>query len=256
MMVEHPERREAFIEMLSTWDQDDRDEQERKELTRQQTGPSLVLPREQFERPPFPQRTYFDEDGQVIEYGFRWAHHDAPSDAYSRVSNPDRFAPLLLDVEALVDYLHTWYLVDVERSTEEDGTLRVHLQPAAGASVAITATSESVQVTAGALFRLVVPDCSCDACDETAESEAARLEEALLAIAAGGLQERYPLGRRRWLYTRLRHIDGGGSSSSGEPDRDLTREQLAHARDALHALADGWWPAWPLRPDRTAAAPR
>lgn len=254
--VAHPERREEFMQTLAAWEQDDRDEQEREQLTRQLTDPAFAVPPTPFERPPFPQRTFFDEDGQVVEYGFRWSRQDAPAEAYSRVSNPDRFAPLLLDVDALVDYLRTWYVVEATRSTAEDGVLQTRLQPASGAAMTITASTEFVQVEAGALFRLVVPDCSCDACDETAESEATRLEETMLAIAAGGLQEQYPLGRRQWLHTRLRHPDGGGSSSSGDPEPDLTPAQLAQVVDRLRELDGGWWPAWPLRPHDAQGAGR
>ncbi|WP_133767268.1 DUF6226 family protein [Amnibacterium kyonggiense] len=256
MMVEHPERRDGFVGTLETWDQEDQDEAEREALDRDSREPVLVLPPEGFERPPFPQRTYVDEHGNVIEYGTRWPLEGPPHDAYSRVSNPDRFAPLLLDVDALVDHLQRWYEVDVRRSTDEDGTKRVHLRPSTGSSLTITGTAEYVRVTAGALYDVVLPDCSCDACDETAESEAGRLEDTVLAIAGGGLQERYPLGRRRWLHTRVVHIDGGWSGGSGAPGPDRSAEQLEQAAATLRSLDDGWWPAWTLRAGAESVARR
>ncbi|PPH27153.1 DUF6226 family protein [Rathayibacter sp. AY1F9] len=254
-MVQRPEQREPFLEMLSTWDQEDLDDREITALAHDVAPPPFTVPPVPFQRAAFPPIEFRDDNGHVIEYGQRWPDHHPPDDAYSRVSHPERFAPLRRDVDALADYLHRWYSVDV-RHLDHDGTHQIRLQPRAGAPITVTATDESVQVEAGVFFRATLPNCSCDACDESAETAADRLEEAVLSIAAGGFRETYPLGSRRWLHTQLHAVDGSGyTGSSGAPDTDLTTDDLEHATTTLRQLDSGWWPAWPLRtpnsPDRT-----
>ncbi|WEK61434.1 MAG: DUF6226 family protein [Candidatus Microbacterium colombiense] len=246
IMVEQPEHREPFVEMLSTWDQADRDDQEMNDLAHLESHPTLSVPTAAFERPPFPDREYRDSDGQIIPYGNRWVDGPPPEEAYSRLSHPERFAPLLCDLDAVVAYLAAHYVVDVDRQTVGPET-RVALRPSTGAPVTITATVESARITAGALFHTDAPQCSCDACDESAETVADQLEADLLAIAAGGLRERFPVGSRRWHFTQLCSLDGGYRTTSSEPDPARTPQQLEHAAQALRNLADGWWPAWTLR---------
>lgn len=248
-IVEHPERREPFREMLASWPQADRDDQELAALAHDEVEIALVVTPVPFARPPLAIPEFVDDDGQVIDYGSRWSGGSPPEDSYSRVSHPERFAPVLSVVDALVDHLETWYLVDVDRGTDGPRTRLVHLRPTTGAAITITATVESVEIEieAGALFRDRVPGCTCDACDETAESVADQLEETLLAIAAGGLREVFPVGQRRWLHTQIRTPDGGGRSSGGEPDPSVPAERLTEAAEILEGLSDGWWPAWSLR---------
>ncbi|MCR2826498.1 DUF6226 family protein [Microbacterium sp. zg.Y909] len=250
IMVEQPEQLDAFTEELSSWPQADQDVQETNALTASGSQPVLQVPPVPFTRPPFPEEDYRDADGQVIRYGTRWGNGGPPEEAYSRLSHLGRFAPLLLDLDALIGHLQTWYLVDVDRKTVDQETQLV-LRPSTGATVAITATVESVRIQGGALFRAVAPQCSCDACDESAETAADHLEDVLLAIAAGGLREVFPVGHRRWQHTQLCTLEGERHSSNGEPDRNLTPDELEHITAALRELHDGWWPAWTLRADLT-----
>jgi hypothetical protein len=249
-IVEHPERREPFREMLASWPQADRDDQELTALAHDQVDVDLVVAPVPFTRPALAIPEFIDDDGRVIDYGSRWAGGPPPDDAYSRVSHPERFAPVLSVVDALVDHLERWYLVSVDRRADEAGARVVHLRPTTGAAITITATAESVSIEAGALFRDMVPGCTCDACDETAETVADQLEETLLTIAAGGLREVFPVGQRRWLHTRLRTADGGGRSSGGEPAPSIPLERLEEATELIQGLPDGWWPAWSLRSDQ------
>ncbi|MFK4759607.1 DUF6226 family protein [Microbacterium sp. ZW T5_45] len=246
IIVEHPERLEPFLDMFADWAQDDADDAELRALTRDRTAAELVVPAAPFVRPALPTPEFRDDHGQVIEYGARWSG-PAPEEAYSRVSHPERFAPLLLMVDALIEHLAGSYLVDVDRRTDAEGALVVHLRPSTGAAITLTATVEGVRLQAGALFRETVPDCTCDACDESAETEAGHLEETLLSIAAGGLRELFPLGNRGWGHIDLLTVDGGGRSSDGPPDPGLTDAQLSEVAEKLRGLDDGWWPAWTLR---------
>ena len=250
-IVEHPEHREQFREMLAIWPQADRDDQEISALAHEQVDIDLIVAPLPFERPALAIPEFIDDDGRVIDYGSRWAGGSPPDDAYSRVSHPERFAPVLTVIDALVDHLETWYLVNVDRRADDSGTRVVHLQPTTGAAITITATAESVGIDAGALFRDIVPGCACDACDESAATVADQLEVTLLSIAAGGLREVFPVGQRRWLHTRIRTVDGGGRSSGGEPSPSVPPERLDAAAELLAGLSDGWWPAWSLRVPRT-----
>lgn len=252
-IVERPDQREPFLEMIASWPQADRDHQELSTLAQEDADVELVVPPVPFARPELALPEFVDDDGRVIDYGSRWAGGSPPDDAYSRVSHPVRFAPVLTVVEALVDHLETSYVVDVDRRDGEADARVVHLRPTTGAAITITisATGESVGIEAGALFQEIVPGCTCDACDESAESVADQLEETLLAIAAGGLREVFPVGRQRSLHTRILTADGGGRSSSGDPGPSLSPERLEHAAEILGRLADGWWPAWSLRDART-----
>ena len=246
-IVERPEQREPFLEMIASWPQADRDDQELSTLAHEDADVDLVVAPVPFARPALAIPEFVDDDGRVIDYGSRWAGGSPPDDAYSRVSHPERFAPVLTVVDALVDHLETWYVVDVDRRAGESDARVVHLRPTTGAAITIAATAESVSIEAGALFRDLAPGCTCDACDETAETVADQLEETLLAIAAGGLREVFPVGQQRWLHTRILTPDGGGRSSSGEPGPSLSPERLDDAAELLGHLRDGWWPAWSLR---------
>ncbi|CAH0223204.1 hypothetical protein SRABI44_02868 [Microbacterium foliorum] len=248
-MVEHPEHREPFRQMLASWPQADLDDQEDAALANEAVEVDLVTPPVPFVRPEIALPGFLDDDGRIIPYGSRWGGGPPPEDAYSRVSHLERFAPVATVVDALVAYLETWYAVAVDRRTDGSGSRIVHLRPTTGAptTIASGATGEPLTIEAGVLFRDTVPGCTCDACDETAGSVADQLEETVLAIAAGGLREVFPVGRRRWLHTRIHTPDGTGRSSSGEPGPSLAAELLG-AEEVLRGLPDGWWPAWTLRP--------
>jgi hypothetical protein len=88
--------------------------------------------------------------------------------------------------------------------------------------------------------------CGCDACDETAETTADRLEMLVLSVAAGGYSERYPVGRKRWSEYALTAFDGSGSESGqGEP-APAGAARLQDAELRLRSVDGGWGP-WPLR---------
>src|ERR1700687_5000438 len=70
-----------------------------------------------YTRPAIEPREYRDEFGAVIRYGTRWSG-SPPDDSYSRVSNPDRFAPLQSMAQALSQRLRATYRVFVA-STDE-----------------------------------------------------------------------------------------------------------------------------------------
>lgn len=247
-MVQQPDQRDAFLQMLGSWDQDDRDDEEMRALSAEDSAPAAVIvPARAYVRPALPLLTFHDDRGEVIRYGHRWPDGIAPEESYSQESHPERFAPLSLVIDALVEHLSREYAVDTRRESGEDGTERIVLAPARGAQITITPAVPSVCVEAGALFHAIVPSCICDACDETAETAADELERIVLSIAAGGFREEYPVGRRAWLYTEVRSPDGERRESSSGPLPEVPAEERERATALLRGLDDGWWPAWPLR---------
>ena len=247
MMVTHPEQRQPFLDMLSTWEQEDSDEAEYRALSQRNPAPPLAIPPNPFPRPVFSAKILRDEDGHEVSYGSRWDGSVPPEEAYSRVTNPARFAPLALDVDALTGYLRTWYLVDVAVEMTGVGAQRATFHPTTGTPMTITVNADSATLEAGALFIQTFPNCSCDACDEDAHTAADDLERHVLAIAAGGFREIYPIGHRQWALTGFHYLDGTSTTNGGAPHPQHTTTSPHEAEQALAHLTDGWWPAWTLR---------
>lgn len=181
---------------------------------------------------------FLDDGGAPIPYGERWEHPTGPpEDAYSRVTHPERFAPLVDATHALIAHLVEHF--DVERRTEADGA--VLLRPSRGAPLRFRFTDfPAVSMRAGLLLDEVHPDCGCDACDETAASAIEAVVRTVQGVVSGGFAERWTGPSGSAAYS-LRY--GGGRSSGGAslPDDPLV------APEELAALGGGAWPAWPRR---------
>lgn len=70
----------------------------------------------EYRRPTFPAETYRDECGAPINYGNRWDGAAPPEDAYSRLGNVQRFAPLHAVAFALVEWLQSTFDATVEET--------------------------------------------------------------------------------------------------------------------------------------------
>ena len=131
----------------------------------------------------------------------RWGREGPPPEAYSRVTNPERFEPLIPVVQKIVDQLEKTY--DVER-TEGYGldeelernselarptiSLRPRSEQAAPITVVFT-TFPSVMVRFGKWNREWFPSCGCDACDEDVEGEIESFTESVQNATRCGLEE-------------------------------------------------------------------
>lgn len=74
----------------------------------------------------------------------------------------------------------------------EDAVAAVRLVPRAADAATLTFVFSSfpgVDLEAGAAFSDRFPSCGCDACDESVDDEARRLEDVVFGIVAGGLTE-------------------------------------------------------------------
>lgn len=130
-----------------------------------------------------------------------------PPEAYGRVTNPERFAPLHTVADGIVDELTSTHNVVAEQlrpSDAHDGEghiadlLRwdrteraVRLDPGGAAAplVIVWTNFPGITIVAGAHGRETFPACGCDACDDDVERLIEDLRDALATVAAGGYQE-------------------------------------------------------------------
>jgi len=160
-----------------------------------------------------------------------------PPQAYSRVTDPERFRPLHALGLALIDRLTAEY--DVARTEEfvllsdlqsfEHARPPVTLAPlvAEAAPVAIAFTRFPGLVVRYGLWQTdSFPSCGCDACAETATTEGERLEALLADVVRGHFREELVIpwfGRAtlRWALGQLErgeghHAEGGRFISRAE----------------------------------------
>ena len=130
-----------------------------------------------------------------------WGPEGPPDEAYSRVTNPERFQPLHEAALRLLDRLGADF--DVEMSEgyglcvmgiSEDRLTRpsIGLIPndpeCAPITVAFT-DFPGVRVRFGKWKEEPFPDCGCDACDEDADTGIDRMTEMFESVIAGGFRE-------------------------------------------------------------------
>ncbi|WP_116051194.1 DUF6226 family protein [Amycolatopsis palatopharyngis] len=181
--------------------------------------------------------------------GDRWGDAGPPAEAYSRVSDPDRYARPHPAARDLLDELARRFLVTRETATESDphgggSAPVVRLAPADPAASTLTVVFTSfpgLLVRMGLTETLQLPACGCDACDETTEECAELLRERIDAVTEGTFGGRLvhdgSWWHEHWYHTR----DGGGSSR----DR-IDRVRLRALRAEMPGDEQRWAP-WPQR---------
>lgn len=206
-------------------------------------------------RPPIPETTFYDGEGKLIPYGDRWGISGPSDESYSAESHRERFAPLHAIADSLVDYLRREYDVivssDVAHAADlltprSDVERAIRLTPARTDAAPLTVVYTrypGVMIHVGVLHDFAYPTCGCDACDETTDSQADRMERAVLSIAAGGYSEKYPAARPRWTAYVMTAIDGSGSESGHGDVGNIPDARLRAAEDRLGSIPDGWQ-AW------------
>ena len=185
---------------------------------------------------------------------FNWGPEGPPKEAYSRVTEPERFLPLVDWTLDLLSWLEAVYDVSREENYRLDAELEripptrptIRLTPRRDASAPITVAfydQPGIYVRFGRFHMEPFPDCACDACDECAEGEFQSFKEAVEAVVAGQFRE--------WF--RLRP-DGSGQVGYEFWSDDLQRR--GSSRVQLHRVShysDGgdrlWeWEPWPRKP--------
>ena len=184
----------------------------------------------------------------------RWGPDGPPPEAYSRVTNSERFRPLHDFALTLLAQLHASFDVDRIEGYGLDSELEVgdlarpsvRLVPrdskAAPLAVAFT-TFPGLKVRAGHWCTPAFPACGCDACDETANDETVRLTEMIDDVVAGRFREGIaipPMGEgwQEWdMWSPSRH-----SSGRLPIDREGARAMLAVTEGSPIE-----WAPWPQR---------
>ncbi|SNT00503.1 hypothetical protein SAMN05421642_10838 [Rhodococcoides kyotonense] len=171
---------------------------------------------------------------------------DPPEEAYGRVTNPERFAPLVPAAEELIADLQRRFDVTVTlgpgATDRELRTMKVTPTQPDQAPLTITVTSfPGVYVAAGAWQQIALPACGCDACDEDADDAVQVLHEYCTAVVEGQLFERIT-GRRILEHT----WKGADWSRSGK--RPLSRQRAAALRSkAVQPPSGGHWRPWSVK---------
>ncbi len=182
----------------------------------------------------------------------------ALTDAYSRVTNPERFRALVLHALAVFEQLRAVYDVTALASfgplpgllapfehARPPITLVPAMPDAAPLGIAFT-PFPGVIVRFGRWHATPFPACGCDACNETAHDEAARFDILTRRVVAGQFTEELRIPR---LFgdARLSHRLGGSHDALGcsQGWTILPRTAARALRgDAPHVTR---WQAWPRR---------
>lgn len=192
-----------------------------------------------------------DGDGQVIDYGTRWAG-SPPEDTYSVDTHPERFAPVHTVAGALIDHLCQVYDVESTEGVQLAADLlhdvphaqrAVRINPRNPACAALTfvfTDYPGIVLHAGLLHDFYFPSCGCDACDSTWEAEAQALEETVLAVVTGQFRE--TIRRRSRIAYELNYP--GGTRSGWTLYDDVGRQRFDAAAPMLRRNG-GAWSAWP-----------
>jgi len=182
----------------------------------------------------------------------RWGPGGPPPEAYSRVTNPERFAPLHKFAAELLHRLESTF--DVERAEGygldpelESGKLErpsIRLVPRDSGDAPIVVTFSAfpgVRVRFGYWSTDAFPGCGCDAGDETSQSEAERLDQMVDDVTMGRFREgiQLPVAGYAWQ-TREFWSTAGRSQGQGRLER--ARELLAKADRSSYQ-----WGPWPRR---------
>jgi hypothetical protein len=214
----------------------------------------------EYVRPPIPEQAFHDDSGAIINYGHRWqgAGNTPPNEFYSVTAHPQRFSPLHLVADALIEHLRDTYEVSITEDTGlvnelnprfGGGVLRaVQVLPpnADGAPLAIVFTGyPGIAVFAGLLHDFIIPHCGCDACDDDLDVLIEELEELVLAVAAGGFKESLTTNPDLPFRYDLRNPNGSGHGSS-KVRTGSAREN--EALEKIRTLPNGWQP-WLPRED-------
>ena len=200
-----------------------------------------------------------------MSYGNRWGPDGPPEEAYSRVTNAERFRPLHAAMREIIARLHSEYDVTLDEGYGLDEELVRHMTPAAPSVRLTPSDSGAAPITIvfsdfpglhlrfGRWLIEPFPDCGCDACDESAEGEIERLIDFVDDVTAGRFREgiRIPVlagsGWRkmeRWAdETRLQQRNTG-IRSGGESRID--RQRALSLTGGAHRLDLDWKP-WPRR---------
>lgn len=192
----------------------------------------------------------------------RWGPEGPPEEAYSRVTDAERFRPLHEAMLEIVGRLERDFDVEREEGYGLDEELEKHFEPtrpgvrltpsdphAAPISVVFSGFP-GLHLRFGRWYMEPFPSCGCDACDETAEDEIERLTEMIDDVVAGRFRE--------GIRIALPHFNGPGGMDAwretgfwSPTGRSLNQHpidrQSAERMTGGRPLLDLDWKPWPRR---------
>ena len=207
-----------------------------------------------YQRPKITHNAYTDDSGAPIGYGQRW-DDQPPAETYSVTAHPQRFSPVQVVAEALVEWICEFYKV---RCFEDPGlaaqlrvpsdelvrSVRLFPEDSRCAPMGLVFTRfPGVQLRFGALFQAAMPHCGCDACDESVPDLLDELEAQVGAVLSGSFVEVLDLGNGRM--THQFNVEELGSCQQSTGLDEISPAQLAWARAVIPV--DGAWAPWPAR---------
>lgn len=165
-----------------------------------------------------------------------------PEEAYGRVTNPERFQPVVDAALLLIDDLTVRYQVvrssgisSVDFPTLEGAPLdTVRLTPDQGAPMTWAITPfPGIFLAYGRWGQENFPHCGCDACGEKPDYLIERLHETVGAVVAGGYTE---VLTKKTRMSRIEFATGWNGSET----------PLAHGEWRQYGdLGERRWPSWP-----------
>ena len=194
--------------------------------------------------------------------GDRWGIEGPPDEAYSRVTNPERFQPLHAAATELLDRLEREYAVERLEGHDADelgreslarpSTRLVPHDPQAAPIVVAFTEFPGLHFRFGSWRTEPFPDCGCDACDETPEEAIEEMNRMAEAVVSGRFREsmRVPLLMGDgWRESEFKFDDdyGGFSASRTRVRRSRALQMTGGER---HVTLE--WKPWPRR-NATAA---
>lgn len=187
--------------------------------------------------------------------GDRWGMEGPPEEAYSRVTNPERFQPVHDAAIELLDRLEREFAVkrfdgcdaDAELGNVSEARPSVRLVPndpdCAPIAVAFT-DFPGLSIKFGHWCRKWLPVCGCDACDDTADEMIEEMTWLVESVVSGGFREVVRISRLAGdgrHVTEFRH-SGRRSSSYG----NVERSQALKMTGGESNVTLNWKP-WPPR---------
>ena len=191
---------------------------------------------------------------------FDWGVEGPPDEAYSRVTEPERFRPLHDWALEIVSRLQAEYVVVLHEGEEVDVELEcaplsrqtIKLTPLQDSCAPITIVFTNFPGLAVRVGRWVTdwfPSCGCDACDEMPEGEFERFAKRLSCVVAGQFRESMSLQSGGYGLCNAEFWSDGRRGSRGSR---VPRNQASQILKDQAEIVQEWTP-WQLKPDDAAA---
>lgn len=194
----------------------------------------------------------------------RWGKEGPPEEAYGRVTNPERFAPLHDAALKTIGRLVTDF--DVERAEgyglDEELESKLGLarpsvrltptDPEAGPIMVVFTDFPGLFVRFGRWTEDLFPVCGCDACGGNAEGEIERLTESIYSLTTNGLRETVQAPWGLLGGDGSRESEWRGPSNYGRSWSRIDRKLARRMSGGRRRLVLDWKP-WPRR--ATPASP-